>query len=292
VREDLIDRHHVAEVDVDVQQVDLVHDLAALADRLAWDDHAEAVGRVAAGGVDAVAGADAGHDQGVDAEGGEDLVEVGTLEGGGVLLGEELLGRPPLEAQLIDLADEIAYNTADLDDGMEARLLTLESLRAELPLFEEFFKPVERRYPAVLPKLQFNEALKAILNHLVTDLMQHSLGEVERHGIASVDQVRDYPSRLIAFSPTVKPHSRLLREYLYKNLYDHPALAPEKEHGVRMIGELFDFYMNDPERLPKGYAEQARESPRHRVVCDYIAGMTDHYLLRQQRGKPGAAGKN
>ena len=188
--------------------------------------------------------------------------------------------RPPLEAQLIDLADEIAYNTADLDDGMEARLLTLESLRAELPPFEEFFKPVERRYPSVAPKLQFNETLKAILNHLVTDLMQHSLAEVERQGIASVDQVRDYPSRLIGFSPGVKPHSRLLREFLYKNLYDHPALAPEKEHGVAMIGELFDFYMNDPERLPKGYAEQARESPRHRVVCDYIAGMTDPYLAK------------
>jgi len=199
--------------------------------------------------------------------------------------------RPPLEAQLIDLADEIAYNTADLDDGMEARLLTLESLRAELPLFEEFFKPVERRYPAVLPKLQFNEALKAILNHLVTDLMQHSLAEVERHGIASVDQVRDYPSRLIAFSPAVKPHSRLLREYLYKNLYDHPALAPEKEHGVRMIGELFDFYMTDPERLPKAYAEQARESPRHRVVCDYIAGMTDPYVAKLHQELLGGAAR-
>ena len=186
--------------------------------------------------------------------------------------------RPPLEAQLIDLADEIAYDTADLDDGMEAKLLSLESLRQELPLFEEFFRPVERKYPSALPKLQFNEALKAILNYFVTDLMEHSLAAVEKLGFASVEQVRGHSARLIAFSPAVQPHTRHWRAYLYKNLYDHPALASEKEQGAAMIEELFHYYMNDPERLPKTYAEQARRAPPHRVICDYIAGMTDPYL--------------
>ena len=186
--------------------------------------------------------------------------------------------RPPLEAQLIDLADEIAYDTADLDDGMEAKLLSLESLRQELPLFEEFFRPVERKYPSAVPKLQFNEALKAILNYFVTDLMEHSLAAVEKLGFASVEQVRGHSARLIAFSPAVQPHTRHWRAYLYKNLYDHPALASEKEQGAAMIEELFHYYMNDPERLPKTYAEQARRAPPHRVICDYIAGMTDPYL--------------
>jgi dGTPase len=191
--------------------------------------------------------------------------------------------RPPLEAQLIDLADEIAYDTADLDDGMEAKLLTLESLRAELPLFEEFFRPVAKRYPAVAAKLQFNEALKAILNHLVTDLMVNSLATVERLGLASVDQVRDYPARLVDFSPDVKPQSRSLRQYLYGHLYNHPALVPEKERGIEMIGELFEFYLADPERLPRVYAEQARNAPPHRIICDYIAGMTDPYIGKLHR---------
>jgi len=186
--------------------------------------------------------------------------------------------RPPLEAQLIDLADEIAYNTADLDDGMEAKLLSLESLRQELPLFEEFFRPVERKYPSALPKLQFNEALKAILNYFVTDLMEHSLAAVEKLGFASVEQVRGHSARLIAFSPAVQPHTRHWRAYLYKNLYDHPALASEKEQGAAMIEELFHYYMDDPERLPKTYSEQARRAPPHRVICDYIAGMTDPYI--------------
>ena len=188
--------------------------------------------------------------------------------------------RPPLEAQLIDLADEIAYDTADLDDGMEAKLLTLESLREELPVFQEFYEPVERRYPAAPPKLQFNEALKAILNHLVTDLMEHSLAEVERLGIASVEQVRDHPRRLIGFRPQAVRIKNQLREFLHRNLYNHPALIPERDRGVQIIRDLFRFYLEDPERLPRGYAEQARQASPYRVICDYIAGMTDSFIQR------------
>jgi dGTPase len=185
-----------------------------------------------------------------------------------------------LEAQLIDLADEIAYDTADLDDGMEAKLLSLESLRRKLPLFEDFFEPVRRKYPAAPPKLQFNEALKAILNYFVTDLMETSLARVEELALASSDAVRSHPTRLIGFSPAVEPHTRQLRKYLYENLYHHPALASEKEMGSEMIGQLFDLYMRDPERLPRTYAERARRSPPHQVVCDYIAGMTDPYITK------------
>ena len=197
--------------------------------------------------------------------------------------------RPPLEAQLIDLADEIAYDSADLDDGMEAKLLTLESLRADLPIFEEFFLPVLQRYPSVAPKLQFNEALKALLNYFVTDLMTHSREEVERLGLDSVEGVRHYPQRLIAFTPDAKRQTRLVREYLYKNLYDHPALLPEKELGARVIEELFDYYLDDPERLPKSYAEQTRHTPPHRVICDYIAGMTDPYIRKLHQDLLGSS---
>jgi dGTPase len=199
--------------------------------------------------------------------------------------------RPPLEAQLIDLADEIAYDTADLDDGMEAKLLSLDSLRQELPLFEEFFQPVQRKYPSAPPKLQFNETLKAILNCFVTDLMEHSLARVESLGFSSVDQVRAHSTRLIGFSGKVEPHTRMLRAYLYENLYNHPALAREKEIGAEMIEQLFDFYMKNPERLPKTYADLAREGPPNQVICDYIAGMTDSYIqkLHQELLRGGAA---
>ena len=196
-------------------------------------------------------------------------------------LAEYLLDRrPPLEAQLIDLADEVAYHTADLDDGMEAKLLSLDSVRNGLPLFDEFFRQAARRYPAAAPKLQFNEALKSLLNYLATDLMEHSLAVVERLGLSSVEQVRDYPQRIIRFRPEVEQQKNLLKQYLYRNLYSHPAILPEKEQGSQMIQELFQFYLDHPEKLPPSYAEQARQGSAHRIICDYIAGMTDPFLGR------------
>jgi dGTPase len=191
--------------------------------------------------------------------------------------------RPPLEAQLIDLTDEIAYNTADLDDGMEAKLLSLESLRAEVPLFEEFYRPAAERYPAAPAKLQFNEALKALLNHLVTDLMEHSRDEIARAGVSSVEDVRRHPRRLVQPSPELQPQTRALRQYLHRHLYNNAALAPERERGVRIVEDLFEFYRQRPERLPKTYAALAQQQPPHRVVCDYIAGMTDSYIQRVHR---------
>ena len=191
--------------------------------------------------------------------------------------------RPPLEAQLIDLADEIAYTTADLDDGCEARLLDLASLREELPLFARFYTLVERQHPDVAQKLQFNEALKRILDYLATDLMEYSLAQIERNGIASVQQVRDFPRRLVRSSPEVQREKATLRDYLLRRLYMNPAFLPEREQGTRVVQDLFQFYLDHPERLPQAYAEQARQGPPHRVICDYIAGMTDHFVQKLHR---------
>ncbi len=199
-------------------------------------------------------------------------------------LAEYLLNqRPPLEAQLIDLADEIAYFTADLDDGFEAKLLSLESMREQLPLFEHFFCGVERRYPQAAPKLKFNETLKEILNLLVTDLMENSLAQVEKLAPETVEQVREHPHRLIGFSEEVQQHKRRLREFLYQRLYLHGAFQADKEQGTRVVESLFQFYLDHPERMPAWHAEQAKREPKHRAVCDYIAGMTDHYIHKLHR---------
>jgi len=196
-------------------------------------------------------------------------------------LAEYLLDqRPPLEAQLIDLTDEIAYSTADLDDGYEAKLFDLASLCEELPLFREFHDWVRERYPNAPAKLQFNETLKRVLDRLVTDLLETSLKRIEQSGVASVEQVRAAPQRLIGFSPGTARENRALREFLHRHLYLHPALVPEKEQGGQVVEDLFQFYLDHPEKLPPSYAERARQGPRHRVICDYIAGMTDHYVQR------------
>jgi dGTPase len=197
-------------------------------------------------------------------------------------LAEYLLDqRPPLEAQLIDLTDEIAYNTADLDDGYESHLLTLEEIREGVPVFERFFRQVAQMYPDAPAKLQFNEALKRELNRFVDDLIRNTQARIEQAGVQTVDDVRRHPERLAAFSAAVEAERKQNKEFLYENLYFSPALADEKDDAERVVGELFAFWMAHPEALPHNYQERAKQDSLPRVICDYIAGMTDNFIFEQ-----------
>jgi dGTPase len=199
-------------------------------------------------------------------------------------LAEYLLDqRPPLEAQLIDLTDEIAYSTADLDDGVEARILTREQIRANVPLFARLHAEVEERYPTASVKLQFNETLKRVLDRLVSDLITHSRKLISEAGVASVAEVRRYPQRLFAFSPEVNKARRQIKEFLYQNVYYSPAQQRDKQQAEQVIAEMFTFFMKSPRELPASYQEKTRNEPLHRIVCDYVAGMTDSYILEQHR---------
>jgi dGTPase len=189
--------------------------------------------------------------------------------------------RPTLEAQLIDLVDEIAYNTADLDDGFESRLFDFDLLRSEVPMFDEVYAEIERRYPQGRRKLKFNEALKHILNRLVTDLIDNTVSQVQEGGAKDSEAIRHLPRRLAAFSPAIAARNADLKRFLYAHLYSHPAIAEDRDHSVASLDALFLFFIDHPERMPKQYAKLAENEPRHRVICDYIAGMTDHFLLRQ-----------
>ncbi len=189
--------------------------------------------------------------------------------------------RPPLEAQLIDMADEIAYNTADLDDGYEARLLTLENIRESVPVFERFYQEVENLYPDAIEKLKFNEAIKRMLNRLADDLIRHTQRRIQEAGIGNSDDVRKWPERLVGLSPEVERERSQAKEFLHANLYFSPALAQEKEDAENVISELFNFWMKQPAQLPPSYQEKASQEPLARVVCDYIAGMTDNYIYEQ-----------
>jgi dGTPase len=199
-------------------------------------------------------------------------------------LAEYLLDqRPPLESQLIDLVDEIAYNTADLDDGFEARLLQLDDLASAVPLFAEVYDEVDRRYPSGRKKLKFNEALKRVLDTLATDLIEHTRSEVTRAGVASVEDIRRHPKRLANFSAEIAAQDMASKKFLRSHLYDSPAITEDRERSVAALDELFLFYLQHPDKMPAAYTEKARHEPPHRVVCEYIAGMTDHFLLEQHR---------
>ena len=191
--------------------------------------------------------------------------------------------RPPLEAQLIDLTDEIAYSTADLDDGVEALILTREQIRDGVPIFADSYNDVDQLYPQASEKLKFNEALKRVLDRLVSDLINHTRQRIKEAQIVTVDDVRRNPQRLFAFSPEVDAERRQLKDFLYKNLYYSPGLLGDKATAEQTITELFQFFLTSPGELPEGYHEKSEQEPLHRVVCDYIAGMTDSYVQQQHR---------
>jgi dGTPase len=197
-------------------------------------------------------------------------------------LAEYLLDqRPPLEAQLVDLTDEIGYNTADLDDGYEAHLLTLGQIREGLPPFERFFREVEQIYPGAAEKLQFNEALKRIFNRLTGDLITNPEARLKEAAIKTSEDICTYEKRLVAFSPVVEAERKQIKTFLYENLYYSASLSGEKDDAERIVTELFDFWMKTPSALPHYYQEKAEQESLPRVVCDYIAGMTDHFIIEQ-----------
>ena len=199
-------------------------------------------------------------------------------------LSEYLLDlRPPLEAQLIDLTDEIAYSTADLDDGVEALVLEREQVRQGVILFSEVADEVDQLYPAAPEKLKFNESLKRVLDRLVSDLIAHSRQQIAAAGIKSSVDVRRLTRRLVSFSPEVEQKRRQIKDFLYANLYYSPAINSDKQQGEQMIAELFEYFMQIPGELPPSYQEKMQEEGLHRIVCDYIAGMTDNYVQQQHR---------
>ena len=199
-------------------------------------------------------------------------------------LGEYRLSeRPPLEAQLIDVADEIAYNCADLDDGYEAKLLPLPLIREGVPTFDRFYEGFERDYPAALEKLKFNEALKRLLDALVTDLIEATSDRLQKMRVRSVEDVRSRDSRLVGLSQPMAAENKRLKEFLFQKLYSHSEVRAERKRIIKSVEGLFKHFMERPRSLPPSYFVKTKEEPPDRVVCDYIAGMTDNYLLEQYR---------
>jgi dGTPase len=189
--------------------------------------------------------------------------------------------RPPLESQLIDFVDEIAYNTADLDDGFEAHLIDLDQLRAEVSVFNTAYEDVDRHYREAKSKLKFNEALKRVLDLLATDLIETTQARVQESGVETVEDVRHQRQRLASFSPAMAKLNGELKRFLFARLYSQPTIVEDRDRSVAALDALFSFFLDDPRRMPLQYSELALHQPPHRVICDYIAGMTDHFLLRQ-----------
>lgn len=186
--------------------------------------------------------------------------------------------RPPLEAQLIDLADEIAYLTADLDDGLDAGILELEQVRAGVPLFRRLHEDVRAKYPDAAPRLTISEALRRMLNALVTDLMREVRAQVRRQGITTLEQVREAPGRLAGLGAEMEAERATAKKFLYERLYNSPGMEEVHSHAEQVVERLFARLMAEPELLPEDHRALVASDGLARTVTDYIAGMTDGFI--------------
>jgi len=189
-------------------------------------------------------------------------------------------GQPGLEAQITNLADEIAYNNHDVDDGLRSGLISLEQLEG-VALFARHLAEVRQRYPALNDRRLIHETVRRMINTLVVDLLEQTRRNIAEHRPASPDAVRACPP-LAAFSPAVREESLELKRFLFQNLYRHYRVERMSAKARRLLKELFAAFTDSPALLPPEHRERAEADP-HRAVCDYIAGMTDRYAIREHR---------
>jgi len=195
--------------------------------------------------------------------------------------------QPGLEAQLANVADEIAYNNHDVDDGLRAALITVEQLR-EIGLFREQYEAVMQRYPELTGRRLIHETVRRMINRQVTDLVEASRARLTAAAPAHSDAVRAQPAPLIGFSDAMRELNLELKRFLRKQLYQHYKVRRMSAKAQRVIRTLFEAFMNDPALLPPEFSVQAHileeaqgAAGRARAVSDYIAGMTDRYAIAE-----------
>jgi dGTPase len=195
--------------------------------------------------------------------------------------------QPTLEAQLTDVADAIAYNSHDVDDGLRANLLDLGRLH-DAALVREQYDSVRRACPGVSPRRAIHEMVRRLVNRQVTDLIETSLEKIAAAGVRDVEGVRSCGEPLIGFSPAMAAQHQELKRYLFQHLYHHFRVHRMGAKAGRIVSELFDAFFDDPRLLPEDYQSKARtqeqqigEAGRARVVADYVAGMTDRYAIAE-----------
>jgi dGTPase len=194
-------------------------------------------------------------------------------------LDEFLAGaRPPLEAQIIDLCDEVAYNTADLDDAYAAGLLPLEQLRDSVPQFGTIAETIANQFPGATDEIQMYESLRAMIDWMVAGLLEGTMAAIAGAQVETVADIRRYPTRLAQFTAEVAETAAQCKAFLREHVYRAEPVVAERQASMDRIAWLFRYFVETPGSMPANYEEAASEQPRHRVVCDYLAGMTDGFF--------------
>jgi dGTPase len=192
-------------------------------------------------------------------------------------------GCPSLEAQLCNLADEIAYNAHDIDDGVRSGLLTLDQI-SEVPLFNRYRRQALAAHPDLGGRRLLFESIRLMLSDQVYDVIDTTRSHIVASGVESIDEVRAQARPLVGFSDAMKAESQALKSFLLRNLYRHPQVMETTERAARVVTELFSMYLERPDEWP-----HAPIKDRHpaRAVADYIAGMTDRFAIREHQRLSG-----
>ena len=206
-------------------------------------------------------------------------------------IGKRFLERkqPGLEAQIANIADAIAYNNHDVDDGFRAGLLSLEQLR-EQTLFETQYQVVHARYPELEDRRLIYEIIRRMIGMVVTDLIEETKRRIDASGVRSIEDVREVGDPLVSMSPGVYEQHLSLKRFLNKHLYRHEQKLEMTRRAQGIVEDLFNAYTSDVALMPDEFAERAArldEMARARVIADYIAGMTDRYAIAAHEGLAG-----
>jgi dGTPase len=198
-------------------------------------------------------------------------------------LGRRFMDRsqPSLEAQLTNLADEIAYNNHDIDDGLRSGLLTMAQME-EVELFARHRRMVETQYPGLPGRRALYETIRLMITAMTADLVETSRALIAEAAPQDIDDVRAAPP-LIRFSPEMRAETTALKCFLYANLYRHFQVNRMRVKASRIVRELFEAFLQDPVLLPNDYQVEGDPMRQARKIADYIAGMTDRYAIREHR---------
>ena len=197
----------------------------------------------------------------------------------------ELSSYPALEAQIAALADDIAYDNHDLDDGLRAGIITLSMLE-EVPHLLEMFHQVRDEFKKLeMPRL-VNESIRRLIGEAIDDLIDQTMRNISDAGVTKADEIRYFKTSIASFSPKVMVNNGKIKSFLFKNMYLHPEVLNEAANGAEQLCDLFNLFHLEPSKLPEEWAKEAdipKSALTARVVADYIAGMTDRYAINLHR---------
>lgn len=190
--------------------------------------------------------------------------------------------RPTLEAQIVNIADEIAYNTHDLDDGLESGLLSYEDLKS-IPIWDESYTQIKKDYPKASDEVKRYYTIRSIIDKQATDVINFTQGNLKKYKIKILEDVRSAPIDILTSNPELEDKNKILKDFLYNNLYTHYQVNRMNHKSYLVVKELFKTYINDPKLLSPSTRAKLKQYPLERVVCDYIAGMTDRYAFQEHK---------